>query len=65
MTTQIDKIQRYNDKDETKKSDKVILSVNSVDLYIDNTERLCFTSDSITCVVLKHLTSNSTQVITN
>ena len=32
-------------EDETMKNDKVILSVNGVDLYIDNTGRLCFTSD--------------------
>ena len=32
-------------EDETMNNDKVILSVNGVDLYIDNTGRLCFTSD--------------------
>ena len=32
-------------QEEETKNDKVILSVNGVDLYIDNTGRLCFTSD--------------------
>ena len=33
-------------ENETSKNKKVVLSVNGIDLYIDNTRRLCFVSNS-------------------
>ena len=41
----IDLLRGMTMNDETKENDKSILSLNGIDLYIDNTGRLCFESD--------------------